>query len=53
MHVPSVGLAKVPEAVQVVLSVIAHTLSLLVAQTHFASLPPLGGLQIGVKSSHP
>ena len=53
MHVPSVGLPKVPEAVHVVLSVIAHTMSLLTAQTHFASLPPLGGLHIGVKSPHP
>ena len=53
MHMPSVGLSFIPEAVHLVLSVIAHTRSLLFAHTHFASLPPLGGLQIGVKSPHP
>jgi hypothetical protein len=53
IHVPSVGLEALPEAVHCVLSGIMHVASLLVAQTHCASVPELGGLHIGFKPSHP
>jgi hypothetical protein len=53
LHVPSTGLATVPEAVHCVLSDVVHFTELVDAHTHCAALPKLGGLHIGFKRSHP